>query len=103
MQRDYMIEYRKEHGIDIQRMAKKCRISKTLLRLLEENDQEVTHPNIAERVSRAYKLTKKQTEGLMPEHYRKSSPNYNPDLYRRNDLECKHIAIIREWHGETFM
>lgn len=103
MKREYTIEYRKALQIDIQAMAKKCKISKGLLEMLEGCDQEVTHPNIAKRVSRAYKLTKQQAEGLMPEHYRKSSPNYNPDLYKRNDLENKKIAVIRDWHGETFM
>lgn len=85
MRREYMIEFRKAHGFDIQAMAKKCKISKTLLEMLESNDQEITHPKIAERVSRAYKLTRAQMEGLMPEHYRKSSPNYNPTLYKLNE------------------
>lgn len=98
-----MIEYRKALQIDIQAMAKKCKISKELLEMLECCDKEVTHPNIAKRVSRAYKLTKQQAEGLMPEHYRKSSPNYNPDLYKISEPQNKNIAVIRDWHGETYM
>ncbi len=85
MRREYMIEFRKARSLDIQAMAKECKISKTLLEMLEFNDQEITHPKIAERVSRAYKLTRAQMEGLMPEHYRKSSPNYNSDLYKQNE------------------
>lgn len=82
MQRDFMIRFREENGIDILSMAKKCKISVGLLDLLESSDQDVTHPKIAERIGKVYKLNKKQIEGLMPEHYRKSSPNYNPDLYK---------------------
>ena len=82
-----MIQFRKEHGIDIQSMAKQCGVSKTLLYMLESSDVDVTHPKIAERVRRAYKLTQEQYEGLMPEHYRKSSPNYNPTLYKAEDGE----------------
>lgn len=85
--RTYMTEYRERNGLTLLDMAKQCRTfvgrpSVGLLRLLESDDQYVTHPNIAERVSEAYKLTPEQAEGLVPEHYRKSSPNYNPDLYR---------------------
>ena len=85
MQREYMIRFRKEHGVTIQKMANKCKISKSLLEMLESSDQEITHPNIAERVRKAYKLTNEQYEGLMPEHYRKSSPNYDPDKYKPID------------------
>lgn len=89
MERNYMIEYRKSLDVSIQSMARRLKISKDLLTWLEENDQEVTHPNIAKRIGKMYKLTKEQTESLMPEHYRKSSPNYNPDLYRRQGIDYK--------------
>lgn len=97
MRREYMIEYREKHGLDIKSMAEKCKISKTLLLMLEASEQEVTHPNIAARVGRAYKMTKLQTESLMPEHYRESSPNYEPDKYRRDDLEFKEFAVTTRW------
>ena len=82
--RKYMTEYRKKQGLDIQSMAILCGggISKLLLEMLERSDEVVTHHMLAKRIGKAYKLTKEQTEGLMPEHYRKSSPNYNPNLYR---------------------
>lgn len=85
MQRTFMIQFREKNQIDILSMAKKCKISLTLLELLEESDEDVTHPKIAQRIGKAYKLDKKQIEGLMPEHYRKSSPNYNPNLYKQDD------------------
>lgn len=86
MRREKMIAYRKSVGASIQQMARKCKCSVTLLRMIEGYNKEVTHPNIAERIGRAYRLTDAETEMLMPEHYRKSSPNYNPDLYKYSDL-----------------
>ena len=94
MQRQYMIDYRKKHNLTIKQMAVKCKTTTTLLLMLEECDQEITHPKIAERIGRRYRLTQEQTESLMPEHYRKSSPNYDPDLYRRNKDELKQITIL---------
>lgn len=83
--RSYMIEYREKNGLSLKDMAKRCRTSTNLLDLLESSDQDVTRPKIAKRVSKAYKLTKKQAEGLIPENYRKSSPFYNPNLYKMED------------------
>ena len=94
MERLYMIEYRRKHKMSLRHMAEKCQISATLLSMLEKCDQEVTHPNIAERIGKQYHLSKKRTESLMPEHYRKSSPNYDPDLYRRNKDELKQIKLL---------
>ena len=98
MKRQYMIDYREKHNLSLPDMAKKCEISATLLAMLEDSDQEVTHPKIAKRIGKKYHLKKNQTESLMPEHYRESSPNYDPDLYRRNKDELKQIAILsRKW------
>ena len=94
MKRQYMIDYREKHNLSRTEMAKKCETSTTLIAMLEDCDQEVTHPKIAERIGRRYHLKKKQIESLMPEHYRKSSPNYDPDLYRRNNDELKQITLL---------
>ena len=94
MQRQYMIDYREKHNLTRKEMAVKCNTSTTLLSMLEDSEYEVTHPKIAERVGKVYKLTLAQTESLMPEHYRKSSPNYDPDLYRRSNDELKQISIL---------
>lgn len=94
MKREYMITYREKQQLSPKQMAVKCKTSTTLLLMLEECDQEITHPKIAERIGIAYELTQAQTESLMPEHYRKSSPNYDPDLYRRNKDELKQITIL---------
>lgn len=82
MRREYMIKYRKQRGINLLQMAAECKCSRTLLDKLEASEQEVTYPNIAERVSIAYELTAEQAEGLLPPNYRKSNPDYNPDLYK---------------------
>ena len=57
--RDYMIEYRQKHGLSVVDMAIKCKTKARIIRMLEDCDQEITHPKIAERVGKAYKLTKK--------------------------------------------
>lgn len=103
MKREYMIRYREQLGLDLQSMAKKCKISKGLLEMLEDYDKEVTHPKIAERVGRAYKLNKAQVEELMPEHYRKSSPNYDPEKYRGNEFDFNDFAIMQGWKGPKFL
>ena len=103
MKREYMIEFREKHGKTTLQMAKKCKISKTLIGMLEASDQEVTHPNIAERVRKAYKLTNEQYESLMPEHYRKFSPNYEPDKYRRDDLDFNDFAVTSGWGRAKYM
>ena len=98
LKRQYMINYREKHNLTRQDMAKKCETSTAIIAMLEDCDQEVTHPKIAKRIGKQYHLKKKQTESLMPEHYRDSSPNYDPDLYRRNKDELKQISIIsRKW------
>ena len=94
MERHYMIDFRKKHNLSRKEMAAKCKTSTTLLSMLEDSEYEITHPKIAERIGKNYHLTLEQTESLMPEHYRKSSPNYDPDLYRRNKDELKQITIL---------
>lgn len=93
MQRQYMIRNRERRGLTILEMAVKCSTAAHILTRLESCDQEITHPKIAARVGKAYRLTKKQTEGLMPEHYRPSSPNYDPNLHRRDNDELKQVYL----------
>ena len=78
--REYMIEFRRQRGISRELMAKKLSISPKLLEMLEENDQEVSHPNIVKRVAKAYRLTKTQRIGMLPPNHR-PGPGYDPDKY----------------------
>lgn len=89
-----MIEFRKRNGLTLDSMARICDCSKVLIDMLESSEKEVTHPDIAERVRKAYKLTPEQAEGLLPENYRKSSPNYDPNKYREEMTvdECNSIC-----------
>ena len=89
-----MIDYREKHSLRLKEMAARCKISATLLSMLERCDQEYTLPKIAERIGMQYQMTEKQIEALMPDHYRKSSPNYDPDMYRRNKDEYKQIILL---------
>lgn len=92
MKRQYMIDFRKKHDISVRRMAKVCKCSVGLLDMLESYHLEVTHPKIAQRIAAAYKLTNEQYESMLPENYRPSSPNYEPDKYKR-DSKFEDFAI----------
>ena len=93
--RTYMIKYRERNGLSLQDMRLICGVSKGLLGMLESCDKDVTHWRIAEKVGAAYNLTPEQVEGLMPENYRKSSPNYNPDLYREPVSDINKTYVVR--------
>lgn len=79
--RDYMALYRAQNGLAVRDMAIKCKVSQRLIHILENDAEQVTHPQIAKRIGKAYKLNAQQVEGLMPEIHRKSSPNYDPTRY----------------------
>lgn len=81
MPRDYMIRFREENRIPIDKMAKKLHIGLLLLSMLEDDETCVTHPEIVKRIAKAYKLTKEQKIAMLPENYR-PDPNYDPDKYR---------------------
>ena len=89
MRREWMIAKRESMGLSREEMAWKCnpkdcngQVSETLVGWLEDDDSCVTHPNIVKRIRKAYGLTKDQAELLLPENYRPSSPNYDPDKYK---------------------
>lgn len=92
-----MIEYRRKYGISTQSMATMCRVSTALIEMLESCDRDVTHPKCADRIAKAYRMTKEQAESLIPEHHRKSSPAYDPDKYKNNDVDFGQFAITPGW------
>ena len=77
--REKMVDYRKKRGMTIKQMHRKCGVSEHLLENIEEGY--VTHPKIAEIIGKAYELTEKEIEDLVPENHRKSSDKYEPDKY----------------------
>lgn len=81
MNRQYMTDYRRAHDISLSEMAGECRCSQTLLEMLESWDGEVTHPHIAERIARAYHLTRSQHRSLLPANHRPGR-GYDPDRYK---------------------
>ena len=70
MKRQYMIDYRKDRGIDLATMAAACKCSECLLRIVEADERNVTHPKIADRIRKKYRLTKKQYLQMIPREYR---------------------------------
>ena len=89
MKREYMIAFRESCGVELETMAKLCKCSPGLLRMLENSDREVTHPKIALRVARAYGLTRYQNESMLPECHRALSADYVPG---RAAVACKKSA-----------
>lgn len=84
--RDYMVQYRVEHRMSLYDMHWKCRVSLYTLRHLEEDDEYVTHPNMVERIAKAYELTEEQKIGMLPRNYR-PGPDYDPNRYVIEDID----------------
>ena len=76
--REKMKAYREKNGYSVERMSRKSGASTVLLRMVENGN--VTHPKIAEKIGKAYKLDKEDIYELMPENYRPGE-NYDPDKY----------------------
>lgn len=77
--REKMRDYRKRFGISLASMSKEIGVSEALIAMVETGD--VTHPLIAKKFQNGYWLTDLETEELMPEIHRKSSPKYDPTKY----------------------
>lgn len=81
MRRQYMEDFRAERALDLASMAVQCQCSQKLLEMLEARDGEVTHPNLARRIARAYHLNRSQYRSLLPVNHRPGA-EYDPDRYR---------------------
>ena len=86
-----MIQFREDNNIDLKKMSKKTKASIRLLSMVENGD--VTHPNIAERIRKAYRLTKEEGYELMPPNYNPNGGKYDPDMYKIPDPENSHFVI----------
>lgn len=62
---DFMIYKREELGLTRQEMAKQCECSPYLLELLEEGENEITHPQVAARIAREYGLSVDEYQQLV--------------------------------------
>lgn len=89
-----MLNLREENGISLGTMSFKTGVSAGLISLIEGGY--VTHPAIARKLQKGYGLTDEETELLMPEIHRKSSPNYDP--YKFVDLSDKRQVIPIPYH-----
>lgn len=84
--RKYMIEWREKRRLTIKVMAQAAKVTEYTLECIELDDNYVTHPNIAARIAKAYKLTQKQYLSMIPENYRPGK-NYDPDKYVEADRD----------------
>lgn len=78
MKRQYMADFRVGFGLTWNALARMCKCSCVLLRMLENSDKAVTHPKIALRVARAYGLTRDQYASMLPKCHRALSADYVP-------------------------
>lgn len=65
---------------DKQIIANMLGVSVMLMDILEEGG--VTHPKLAKKIGKIYKMTNSEIEAMMPENYRKHSKKYDPDKYK---------------------
>ena len=86
-----MIHSRENVGLSIAEMATALGISEGLLRIVEEGG--VTHPNIALKIQKRFKLTDLQTEDLMPLCRRPHGGDYDPNRYVAAVDECTAISV----------
>ena len=84
-----MIAFRKEQGIGLDIMARRCGVSIGLLSRLE-NDDWITHPSIAARICAEYRLDLSDYNALVhSDHKAKTLPKPKPmrTTYIMDDLD----------------
>jgi DNA-binding XRE family transcriptional regulator len=69
--REYLIEARKATGLTREDAAFRLKISPFLYTMLERDDEWITHPNIALRVKKFFRLTVDQYETMVHEKHRR--------------------------------
>lgn len=97
--REDMILARLRQGLSVVDMAIKCKTTRRIISMLEDEDCTVTHPSIAARVGKAYGMGAKEIEMLMPDNYRGAAPTMTlTDTDVRTSLTCR-----REGHRKLCM
>ena len=94
MVREKMVKLREDKNISLETMSHRTGVSAGLISLIEGGY--VTHPMIAKKLQKGYGLSDEETEMLMPEIHRKSSPKYDPEKYV--DLADKKQVIPIPYH-----
>ena len=90
--RELMEKRRLDWGYSFNAMSERCKCTVTLLKMVM--DGETTHPNIVKRIQKAYRLTDRQAEMLMPVIHRKHGPDYEPDRYvSPEDINYRPILV----------
>lgn len=67
--RDWLIQAREKMGKTVKQAAAELRISPTLLHWLETSDTTITHPGIADRIRKMYRLSVEQRNDLVAVQY----------------------------------
>ena len=96
--REKMLKLRDENDISLQTMSNRTGVSAGLISMIEGGF--VTHPDIARKLQDGYGLTDEETEMLMPEIHRKSSPNYEPDKYKDLSISRQVVPVPYTGHDE---
>lgn len=96
MKREYMIAFRESCGFELETMAKICKCSPKLLGMLEADDTEVTHPKIARRIARAYRLTDEQRVGMLSKLQREIERLRTEDAKPRHSTTRRQVLQIRD-------
>ena len=65
---------------DKQTIANMLGVSVMLMDILEEGG--VTHPKLAEKIGKVYKMSNSEIEAMIPVNYRKHGKQYDPDRYK---------------------
>lgn len=91
---EVMREFRRKNRLTQDAAGVLCRCSGGLIRMLEENDAEVTHPKIAARIARIFGMSERMAETLLPLNHR-LGPGYDPERYIERDPNDSDYATIR--------
>ena len=89
--RTKMKDFRKEHHLSVEQMARKCKITPLLLRMVEHQD--TTVPSIVARIQKQYGLSDLEAEELLAPNRRPHGEDYDPHRYEPLDFEYQRLPI----------
>lgn len=92
----WLRDQREKMGISIERMAKMCRVSVGLLRIVE--DGSVTHPHIASRIAKQYRLSVSQYNAIVPKQHWRTGENFPRPVMPPRDRTMS--EVVCKYHPE---